>query len=137
MNSYYLFEAVDVLLKAMAGLTAIVGTNINYANGPIGNTWPQVHYFGVTETLGYLIDYDMQQVQISIWGLDKWDVLNSKEIIKAALIEYSGTVNLSGGKTIEINWSELSDAGALPSDNDLYGEFLRINFKYRGTNLEV
>ncbi len=137
MSVENVLEMVEIKLKALSGSTGI--SEVHFARGPISGTWPQAHFFKSAETLNYRIDYDMAQIQVSVWGLEaeKLIVLSAIEYYKKALVELHETVSLSAG-SIEINWSELADSGALPvDDTQLYGEFIRVNFRYRGENLEA
>jgi len=127
--------AVHTKLFALTALTNIVGTNIAYARGPIEGTWPQVHYFDVSEITNHKIDFEKLTIQFSCWALDKWDALAMKEIIRAEFLRFTGFVAITGGN-VEITWSKLIDSGALPeADPTLFGQFLRFQFSIRGTNI--
>lgn len=120
---------------ACTALTAIVGNNIAYERGPVGDTWPLVHFFEVSSMDGYQVDYNFCTVQFSCWALDKWDALALKEIIYNEFNRFSGKVTTSLGD-VDINWTEMIDSGALPqADATLYGSYVRFKFRYRGANL--
>lgn len=128
-------EAVNVKLFATSGLTSIVGTNIAYARGPISNTWPQVHYFEVTGLEGYQVDFNTLTVQLSAWSNDKFQALAIKEVLYGIFSRFKGLTSVTGG-TVDITWTELVDSGALPeTDPQLFGQYLRFLFRYRGANI--
>lgn len=135
MSVNHVLDAVNVMLFADSSITGIVGTNIAYARGPVSNKWPQVHYFEVTDTYGYQCDFNSHTVQISAWALDKWDALNLKIYLTNLFLRYRGKVSITGG-TVDITWCEIIDSGALPeSDPQLFGQYIRVKIRYRGTNL--
>jgi len=135
MTTEPILEAINSKLFATTALTAIVGNNIAYARGPIDGTWPQVHYFEVAEVEGYQLDYNSITVQFSAWAHDKYQVLEIKRILSVLFSRFRGTISVTGG-TVDINWTELVDSGALPeSDPQLFGQQLRYQFRYRGTNI--
>jgi len=130
-----LIEAILKNLTDSTALAAIVGTNIAYARGAIDNTWPQVHFFEVATTEGYMADYNSVTIQFSAWALDSYDALQIKEIIYSIFSRLHGKTAITGG-SVDINFSTLVDSGALPeSDPQLFGSYLRFRFFYRGTNL--
>jgi hypothetical protein len=109
--------------------------NIGYGRLPVTTKANTVNFFEVAQADGYQINYDSVTLQFSVWCLDKWDAVEIKDIIHKSYSGFRGTLNTTGG-TVEINWTELIDAGALPeSDPQLYGQFLRFTFRYRGSNI--
>jgi hypothetical protein len=128
---------IHTKLFALTGLTAIVGNNINYAKGPVSNTWPQVIYFDVVDMTGHKVDFEHLTVQFSCWSEadNPWQALEIKEIIRAEFLRFRGLVAITGG-SVDITWSDLIDSGALPdADSTLFGQFLRFKFSIRGSNI--
>jgi hypothetical protein len=135
MISQNVIAAVHSKLFASTELTAIVGTNIAYARGPISNTWPQVHYFEVAGIEGYQVDFNSCTIQFSAWSLDKFQALAMKEVLYGIFSRFKGLTSVTGG-TVDITWTELVDSGALPdTDPQLFGQYLRFLFRYRGANI--
>lgn len=127
--------ALQTKAFACTALTAIVGNNIAYDRGQVGNTWPQVHFFEVSSMAGYQVDFNYCIVQFSCWALDKWDALNLKEIVYQEFDRFIGKITTSLG-VVDITWSEMIDSGALPeADATLYGQYVRFKFRFRGANL--
>lgn len=130
-----LITAINNTLFASTELQGKVAKRIAYARGTVGSKWPQVHYFEVAETVGYLADYNSITIQFSAWSLNKYESLEIKDILKTLFTRFRGVISITGGE-VDINWSELIDSGALPeTDPTLYGQYLRYIFKYRGKNL--
>ncbi len=135
MSKEHVLEAMNVKLFASVALAALVKENIAYARGIVTNTWPQVHYFEVTSTEGYITDYDSITVQFSVWALDKFSALRIADIVEKIFKRLHEKITVTGG-VVDINWSQLIDSGALPeTDPQLFGQFLRFTFRYRGENL--
>lgn len=131
-----MLEAIDKTLKASTALVALVPkASINYARGPVSATWPAVHYFEVATTEGYQADYNSVTIQFSAWALDMHSALQIKEVVHSLFSRFHGKIAITGG-SVDINWTELVDSGALPeTDPQLFGSFLRFQFRYRGVNL--
>ena len=128
-------EALHKLLFSSTGLTTATNNQIYYARAPVSSTFPQVVFFDVTDTKGYLVDYDSVTVQVSAWALDEITALNIHSLIGGLLSRFYGIVNI-GDNAIDINYIELIDSGALPQqDQQLKGQFLRFVIRYRGTNI--
>jgi len=118
---------IHTQLFASTELAAIVSTNIHYARGPVTSQWPQVIYFDVATGTNYNIDYDTLTVQFSAWSTDKFQVLTMRSLLYNMFLRF---------RSSDINWTELIDSGALPQDDQqLYGQFLRFQFRYRGANI--
>jgi len=130
-------NAIQNKLFACTALTAIVGTNIAYAQGPIVGTWPQVHFFKVSSIDGYKVDFNYYTAQFSTWALDKWDAITINDIVYAEFNRFIGKVSASPTVgDVDITWSEMIDSGALPeADTTLHGQYVRFKFRYRGANL--
>ena len=135
-ESVQFMEAIHNVLFSIAELTAILGTKINYSKAPITAEWPLLHYFDVTKVIGYLMDFNSVTVQFSVWSQDKFEALQLRGILENNLLRLNDTITTNTGM-VKITWSVLIDSGALPSvDSFLYGQFLRVNFRYLGNNLE-
>lgn len=135
MIAQNILAAAHAKLFASSALTAIVGTNIAYARGPVSNTWPQVHYFEVANSEGYQVDFNTITIQLSAWSLDKFQALAMKEVLYGIFSRFKGLTSVTGG-TVDITWTELVDSGALPeTDPQLFGQYLRFLFRYRGANI--
>ena len=136
MISARVIEAVDKKLKASPALVALVPkTSIGYGRGPITATWPNIHFFEVASGEGYQVDFNSCTVQISAWSTDPKNALKIKEAIYGIFSRLRGDVAITGG-SVDITWTELVDSGALPeTDPQLYGQYLRFLFRYRGENL--
>ena len=131
----HVLEALHKLLFSSTGLTTATNNQIYYARAPVSSTFPQVVFFDVTDTKGYLVDYDSVTAQVSAWALDEITALNIHSIISGLLSRFYGIVNI-GDNAIDINYIELIDSGALPQqDQQLKGQFLRFVIRYRGTNI--
>jgi hypothetical protein len=131
-----ILEAIQKLLFANTALKNALSSRIYYDRGPVSSTWPQLVFFDVTETQGYLIDYDSVTVQFSVWAATAHSALQIIEMVKKIVLRLHAGVDISGGNKVFINWSSLLDSGELPgSDQQLHGQFLRIRFNYRGENL--
>jgi hypothetical protein len=118
---------IHAQLFASAELAAIVNTNIHYARGPVTSQWPQVIYFDVATSTGYNIDYDTVTVQFSAWSTNKFQSLTMRTVLYNMFLRFNNA---------DFNWTELIDSGALPQDDQqLYGQFLRFQFRYRGANI--
>jgi hypothetical protein len=129
-------QAIHALLFSNNDLKTAVNERIFYARGPISSQWPQVHYFDVAMSTTHVIDFDALTIQVSVWGLDQFQVLNISDLIYSTLIRYTGTVDIGGGETVDINFMQLIDRGALPeADQQLKGQFLRFVVRYRGQNI--
>lgn len=130
-----ILEAIHKTLFANVALKTALGSRIYYARGPISSTWPQLIYFDVTDTQGYLIDYDSVTVQFSVWSTTAPDALKHIESVRKMMTRLNGDIALSVG-SVYINWSSLIDSGEVPgSDQQLHGQFIRVRFNYRGENL--
>lgn len=131
-----IIEAVHKKLFENAALKAALSSRIYYARGPVSSTWPQLIYFDVADTQGYLIDFDSVTIQISLWAETAPQAVKLIELARSTLTRLNETVSLSGGRTAKINWSSLIDSGELPgSDQQLHGQFLRVRINYLGENL--
>jgi hypothetical protein len=118
---------IHARLFAEPALTAIVGTNMHYARGPVTSQWPQIIYFDVATSTAYNIDYDTVTVQFSAWSTDKWQALTMRTVLYNMFLRFNNA---------DFNWTQLIDSGALPQDDQqLYGQFLRFQFRYRGANI--
>ena len=136
MISARIVEAIDKKLKASTALVALVPkASIGYGRGPITATWPNIHFFEVASGEGYQVDFNSCTVQISIWATNPKSALSIKEVVYGILSRFRGKIAIAGG-SVDITWTELVDSGALPeTDPQLYGQYLRFLFRYRGENL--
>lgn len=131
-----IIEAIHKKLMDNVAIKTALSSRIYYARGPVSSTWPQMIYFDVAETQGYLIDFDSVTVQFSVWATTAPQALNIIEMVRKTVTRINETVSISGGKTAKINWSSLLDSGELPgSDQQLHGQFLRVRFNYSGENI--
>jgi hypothetical protein len=125
-------EAVHTLLFADAGIVAATGGRIAYARGPLGATFPQIHYFEVASSVGYLVDYNSVTIQVSAWALDPHTCRNIVDLVDGVFIRYTGLVG-----SIMINWVDQIDRSALPqADLQLYGQQARYTIRYKGANID-
>lgn len=131
-----ILEAVHAKLTQNVALKNAVGGRIYYERGPVSSTWPQLIYFDVSDSQGYLIDFDAVTIQVSVWSPKAPECLRIIEMARSTLTRLNETVSLSGGRTAKINWSSLTDAGELPgSDQQLKGQYIRVRINYLGTNI--
>ena len=129
-------ESVHSKLVGNIAIASALGGRIYYERGPVSSTWPQLIYFDVAETQGYLIDYDSVTIQVSVWSTKATEALRLIELVKATLTRMNEKVTLSNGRSATINWSSLIDSGELPgSDQQLKGQFIRVKFNYLGQNI--
>ena len=136
MISSRVVEAIDKKLKASTALVALVPkTSIGYGRGPVTATWPNINYFDLAPREGYQVDFNSLTIQISIWALNPKSALAIKEVVYGIFARFRGKIAIAGG-SVDITWTELVDSGALPeTDPQLYGQYLRFLFRYRGENL--
>ena len=121
---------IHTFLFADTTLAAALSNGIYYGRAPVTSTWPQLVYFDVTETTGYQVDYNTVTVQFSLWSTDRFQALSLIERVRVIFNRLSDSVS---GK---FNYVSLIDSGALPQeDQQLYGQFLRFQFRYRGANI--
>lgn len=131
MNRTTALTEIHAFLFADTTLAAAVSNRIYYARGPVTSAWPQLVYFDVTETNGYQVDYNSVTVQFSLWSTDTFQALSLIERVRVIFSRLSDIVSGS------FNYVSLIDSGALPQeDQQLYGQFLRFQFRYRGENIE-
>ena len=131
MSKPAVMEAIHTMLFSHTTLRNLTGDRMYYARGPISSEFPQVVYFDVSSTNGYLLDYNSETIQVSVWANDEFTALNISESIHSIFNRFHGIIN-----TVNINYIELIDRGALPQeDQQLKGQFLRYQIRYRGTNL--
>jgi len=130
-----LIDAIHRRLFSSNALKTALSSRIAYARAPVSSTWPQMIYFDVTDTQGYLVDFDSVTIQFSIWANNAPDVLKYSEIVRGLMTRLHGNYPHTTGN-IFINWAEMIDAGQLPGDDQqLHGQFLRVKYNYRGQNL--
>lgn len=130
MNRKDALEQIHGFLFTDTTLAAALSNRMYYARGPVVSQWPQLIYFDVAETNGYQLDYDSVTVQFSIWSTDKFQALTLIERVRLIFNRLSDIVSGS------FNYVSLIDSGALPQDDQqLYGQFLRFQFRYRGKNI--
>ena len=123
-------QGIHEQLHANADLTAIVSDRIYFARAPIDSQFPQVHWFDVSDTLAYQIDFNSVIVQFSMWATNSFEALSLKsELMKYH--RYSGTLN-----GVKVNWAEVIDNGSLYSEEkNEYGSFIRVKYNYVGENI--
>jgi hypothetical protein len=130
-----ILEAINKRLFGNTALKNALSSRIYYARGPVSATWPQMIYFDVTDVQGYLIDFDSMTVQFSVWATTAISALNLSVMVRDLMTRMGGQYALGTG-TVYINFSQLIDAGELPGDDQqLYGQYLRVKYNYRGTNI--
>lgn len=135
MNVPAALNAIDLLLKNDAEVYASVNGRIDYARGAVSRVWPLITYFEVSANTGYVADYDRIIVQCSIWAESPFVALDIASKVEKLLRRFRGPIVTPRG-TVDINWTSLVDAGALPqADERLFGQFLRYEIRYRGQNL--
>lgn len=135
MSMQAAIEAVQQRLVNHTPLRDIVGTNIHYARGPVDGTLPQVIFFDVTATSGYIVDYNSATMQFSCWSNDKYQAMQLADIIRLLFNRFSGNVTTYLG-SVQINFTNMIDSSALPeSDPNVFGYQSRFQFWMRGTNI--
>lgn len=135
MNTPAALNAIDLMLKNNADVFNAVGGRIDYARGAVSCVWPLITYFEVSEGTAYVADYDRILVQCSIWAESPFVALDIASKVEKLFRRFRGPIVTPRG-TVDINWTSLVDAGALPqADERLFGQFLRYEFRYRGQNL--
>ena len=129
-------QAVHALLFNTAALTDLVGTNMHYARAPVTSTYPQLIYFDVASRTDAVLDYDKVTVQVSVWSGDKWQALSLQQIAYTLFLRFRGIIDIGGGETVNVNWSEMIDMSALPQDDpQLYGYQIRFELRTKGANI--